>query len=374
MYYFDYSANYPCKKEVLEYLAKIEEENIGNANSIHEEGLKSYDLFKTIDTKIKALLNLEDDKEIIYTSSATESNNLAIKGIASSYSGFGKHILVSPYEHSSSNAALATLKDSGFEIEFLKLDKLGKIDLNDLKQKLRQDTILVVTIFVESEAGIVNDVLKISEIIKEINPNCHHLVDATQGITKIDIDLNKLDLVSFTPHKFGGLTGTGCLIKNKITILTPLINGGKSATLYRAGSIPLGLIGSIYKALELALENKEDEYDYVKGLWEYLTNNLKTIKKVKINSFDFPYIVNISLDGIKAKDSVELLNKRGICVSQKSACSISNTPSKTIMSVYQNRNLALSSFRISLADLTKKSDIDYLVNVIRSITDEKSIN
>ncbi len=367
MYYFDYSANFPCKKEVLEYMSDIELSYIGNANSIHKEGIKSYELFKELDSNIKDLLKLSDNKEIIYTSSATESNNLAIKGIAKSYNGFGKHILVSPYEHSSANAALATLKDEGFDIEFLKLNKGGTIDLDYLSNSIRKDTILVVTIFVESEAGIVNDVEKISDIIKLKNPNCHYLVDVTQGLTKIDLDLNKLDLVSFTPHKFGGLIGTGCLIKNKSTILTPLINGGKSSTLYRAGSIPLGLIGSIYKSIELALKNKEKDYNYVKELHDYLINKLSISKNILINSFDFPYIVNISINGVKASESVQKLNEKDICVSQKSACSISNTPSKTIMSVYQNKARALSSFRISLSELTTISEIDYLIDSIRSI-------
>lgn len=367
MYYFDYSANYPCKKEVLEYMSDIELSYIGNANSIHKEGIKSFELFKDLDFKTKELLTLDNNKEIIYTSSATESNNLAIKGIAKSYNGFGRHILVSPYEHSSVNAALATLKDEGYEIEFLKLNKNGTIDLESLATSIRKDTIIVVTIFVESEAGIVNDCEKIAEIIKTKNPNCHYLVDATQGITKIDLDLNKIDLVSFTPHKFGGLIGTGCLIKNKTTILTPLINGGKSATLYRAGSIPLGLIASTYKALEIAIKNKDKNFEYVNNLHNYFIEKLQCIKNITINSFNFPYIVNISLDGIKAQLAVEKLNEMNICVSQKSACSISNTPSKTIMSVYSNKARALSSFRISLSYLTSISDIDYLIDCLRSI-------
>lgn len=367
MYYFDYSANYPCKKEVLEYMSDIELEFIGNANSIHKEGIKSFELFKDLDFKIKELLKLDNNKEIIYTSSATESNNLAIKGIAKSYNGFGRHILVSPYEHSSVNAALASLKDEGYEIEFLKLNKNGTIDLDFLSLSIRKDTILVVTIFVESEAGIVNDCEAIRDVIKQKNPNCHYLVDATQGIAKIDLDLSKLDLVSFTPHKFGGLIGTGCLIKNKTTILTPLINGGKSATLYRAGSIPLGLIASTYKALEIAMKNKDKNLEYVNNLHNYFIEKLQCIKNITINSFNFPYIVNISLDGIKAQLAVEKLNEMNICVSQKSACSISNTPSKTIMSVYSNKARALSSFRISLSDLTSVSDIDYLIDCLRSV-------
>lgn len=368
MVYLDYSANYPVKEEVLDYMKEIELSYIGNANSIHNSGIKSLNLYNELDNNIKSLLKLNENFEIVYTSSATESNNLAIKGLAKSYSGFGKHILVSPYEHSSVNGALATLKDEGFEIEFLKVDSLGMIDKSYLESKIRTDTILVIAMFVESEAGIINDCESIADIINNKNPNCHYLCDATQGIIKFDLDLNKLDLISFTPHKFGGLTGTGCLIKRKSTILTPLINGGKSSSIYRSGTIPLGLIGSIYKSIELAYKDLDKERIYVIKLHKYLIDNLKASNKVMINSFDNnPYIINISLSGIKASDSVKLLNDADIYVSQKSACSISNTPSKTIMAIYNNRSRALSSFRISISSLTTYNDIDKLINTIRSI-------
>ncbi len=365
MIYLDYSANYPVKKEVLEYLTSVEINNIGNANSIHSLGIKSHETLDKIDNHIKEMLDLGDSQEIVYTSSATESNNLAIKGIAHAYSGFGKHILVSPYEHTSVNGALATLKDKGYEIEFLKLDTQGHIDLVELEKSIRNDTILVITIFVESETGLINDVNKINEIVKK-HKNCHHLVDVTQGILKEDINLKEFELVSFTPHKFGGLTGTGVLIKNKSTILTPLISGGKSNSIYRSGSIPLGLIASIEKSIELALLDKEKSNQYVKNLHNYLICNLEKLKNVSINLNEFPYILNISVKNVKASTMCAYLDKEGICVSQKSACSITNTPSKTIMALYNDKARALSSFRISLSELTTKEEIDILVDKIRS--------
>lgn len=360
MIYLDYAANYPVKKEVLDYMSKVELAYFGNANSIHSEGKRSYQKFESMDNHIKNMLNLNSLYEIVYTSSATESNNLAIKGIAKTYSGFGKHILVSPYEHSSVNSALATLKDSGFEIEFLSLDKYGHIDLEKLDKQIRNDTILVVTIFVESEAGIINDVKSINEIVSK-HKNCHHLVDATQGIFKEPLDLNKLELVSFTPHKFGGLVGTGCLIKKKSTILYPLINGGKSSSIYRAGSIPLGQIATIEKSIELEIGEIDKNNKIVKELHDYLIEKLKEIKEVEINSTSFPYIINISIKNIKASLSCAYLDNEGICVSQKSACSITNTPSKTIMALYNNKARAMSSFRISLSSLTLKEELDTLI-------------
>jgi cysteine desulfurase len=366
MIYFDYSANYPVKEEVIKYLYEVETNYYGNANSIHELGKKSLSKYNSMDSHIKNMLGLLDSSEIVYTSSATESNNLAIKGVARAYEGFGKHILVSPYEHSSVNGALGQLKDEGYTIDFIKLDKNGKIDLASLDSQIKSDTILVITMLVESETGLINDVSAIADIVKR-HPNCHHLVDATQGITKIDVDLNKLELVSFTPHKFGGLIGTGCLIKKKSTILYPLINGGKSSSIYRSGSIPLGLIASIEKSIELSLKNKEIDYNYVKGLQEYLLLNIKKEPNILVNSFDYPYIVNLSIKDKKASVVCDYLNQNGVCVSAKSACSISSTPSKTIMALYNNKARAFQSFRISLSSLTTKEEIDTLLNLLRSV-------
>lgn len=218
MIYLDYAANYPCKKEVLAALTEVELNYIGNYNSTHTAGLKSKEKFNKINTSIKNILNIDDEHEVIYVSSATEANNLAIKGICSSYSGFGKKILVSELEHSSINGALGFIKDNGYQVEFIKTNNDGSISIESLKEKLSSDVILVCVCLVDGETGYIHDYKKINEIVK--NTNAHLLVDATQGVGKFDIDFNELDLVSFTPHKFGGITGSGCLIKRKKTILT----------------------------------------------------------------------------------------------------------------------------------------------------------
>ena len=148
MIYLDYSANYPVKEEVLKELMNSELEYIGNINSTHPLGLKSLEKYKFYNNEIKRLLNINDDYEIVYTSSATEANNLAIKGICEAYSGFGKKILVSELEHNSINATLGYLKTSGYDIEFIKTNSDG-IDYSDLKSKMSKDVILVITILVE---------------------------------------------------------------------------------------------------------------------------------------------------------------------------------------------------------------------------------
>ena len=365
MIYLDYAANYPAKKEVLDALVDVELNYYVNYNSSHKLGIKSKEKYNELNNKIKDILSLDDNYSIIYTSSATEANNLAIKGICSSYSGFGKKILVSELEHSSINGTLGYLKDNGFIVEFIKTLNNGQIDLNDLKEKLTNVVILVCVILVDGETGLMHDYKKISEVIK--TSNAHFLVDATQAIGKFKLDFSYLELVSFTPHKFGGIIGSGCLIKRKNTILTPLFHGGESDSIYRSGSVPLGIIASIEKALELAYFSLEDNYSKVSKINEYILNELKQIKKIKINSFSNPYIINISIDGILGRKSVDFLNEHDIYVSQKSACSIKNTPSKIIMAIYKDKKRASSSFRISLSELVTIEEAEQLIKVIKEL-------
>lgn len=364
MIYFDYAANYPTKKEVLDYLSYVELNFYGNYSSNHPLGEKSRKLYKEINENIFDILDISKRQyEIIYTSSATESNNLAIKGVAKSYSAYGKKILVSELEHSSINGCLGELKNEGFEIEFIKTLDNGEIDKDDLKSKLTDDVILVCTILVDSETGFMHDYKTIQKIVKS-SRNAKLLLDATQAVGKFKLDLNDLDLVSFTPHKFGGLIGTGVLLRNKEIILSPLINGGESNSIYRSGTVPLGLIGTIYKSLELAYENMDKNYKYVLKLNRYFLSKLKNIKELQINSFSNPYFINISIKNKLSFKTIEYFNKHNICVSQKSACSVFNTPSKIINSIYKDKQRASTSIRITISDLSTFNEIDEFMHVL----------
>lgn len=370
MIYFDYSANFPIDSKVLECFNSVEREYFGNAVSSHVAGYKTLDRCKKATDELLDTLKLDKNEyEVIFTSSASESNNLAIKGIFNSYSGFGNHILCSPFEHSSITATLGYLKETyGAEIEQIPLDKEGRISVEKLKYKLRIDTILVCLILAESETGRIQPYKEVIDLLKYC-PRVHLLIDATQVMGKVDLDYNGIDLLTFTPHKFGGIVGTGFLIKKKKTVLTPLIHGGVSLSMYRSSTFPTGLYVSSIEAVKIAYSSMNEHYQYVLNLYNYLIDNLKQFQNIDINSFyDFPYILNISIKDTKASDVVKYLSDNDICVSQKSACSIKNTPSKTIMAMYSNRARALSSFRISLSYLTKKEEIDQLIKVLRGIT------
>lgn len=367
MIYFDNAATAKAYKEVLDTFVNVEENLLGNANGANIASQRVNEFVNELHNNIYKNLKLNPNEyDIIYTSSGTESNNLAIKGYALSHSGFGKHILVSPLEHSSINATLGYLKDNNYDIEFIPLDSNGHIDLNELDSLIRKDTIMVIVSLVEPETGIVQDYKALSELCK--NKKVTLFMDIVQGFSKMNIELNKIDMFSISPHKFGGIIGTGLLVKRKEIIITPLIHGGKSLSIYRSGSIPTSLIATIDKAIEISINNQEEHYQHVKKLHDYLLDNLKEINAVQINSKDnFPYIVNISVKGYRGNELVKYFSDKDISISQKSACSVPNTPSKVIMAVYKDKVRATSSIRISLSYMNTIEEIDIFLNALKEL-------
>lgn len=348
MIYFDHAANTKARKEVLDAFLATEEQYEGNTNSLHPEGRKAEEYYEILNSQVLSLLGLEHAQyEVVYTSSATESNNLAIKGLYESYSGYGNRMLSSEFEHSSTNGALAYLKDKGADVRLVNTKEDGTFDEEDLKEKLTPSCLLFALSAVEGELGTIQDIQKAQTIVNA-SENGHLLVDDTQAIGKIPLDLRGIDMISFAPHKFGGIIGTGALVKKKDIILTPLLHGGKSASLYRSGTVALGLIASLEKALELALAEEQDNFLKVRAIHDFLWDALSKDSHVLLNSApDNPYFLNLSILGKNGGDSVAYFAKHDICISQKSACSPSASPSKSVMAKYHNKPRALSSFRLS---------------------------
>ena len=250
MVYLDYSATTPVNKEVLDSFVRSSE-YIGNPNSLHKLGTDSKNLIDSATKQIKEILGT--DKEVIYTSGSSESNNLVIKGICSKYKNRGNHIITSPFEHSSIYGPLNYLMDNGFEVDFVNLDSNGIVDLNHLKSLIKDNTILVSIASVNSEIGLLQPIDEIGKIVKEY-PKCYFHSDMTQSIGKIKVPMENVDFISFSAHKFFGVKGIGCLLKNSNIVIDPLIHGGKSTTNYRSGTPALPLIVSLSKALRLSYE------------------------------------------------------------------------------------------------------------------------
>lgn len=366
--YLDYAANTPVDKEVLEAFNNATLKYYANPNSTHFLGKNVKEkIEKTTENILRMLVentHLNENSEIIYTSGSSESNNLAIKGIASAYKENGKHIITSFLEHSSVSSPLTFLKEQGYEIDVVNIKEDGTIDLEQLKSLIRQDTILVSLCYVDSEVGTIQPIAEIAKIIKDY-PNCVLHVDATQAIGKINVNFKDVDLISFAPHKFYGLNGFGVLVKRKGLVLEPLINGGASTTIYRSGTPVVGQIVALKKALELAFNNYESRKEHVKTLNLKIRDGLLKYNNVCVNTpnQENVYILNISVEGIKAIDFKNKLDEYGVCVSIKSACTVTITPSRIVLAMTHNRKRAFASWRISLSHLLSEDEIDSFLRI-----------
>lgn len=363
MIYLDYSATTPVNKEVLDSFNKVCLDFLGNSNSLHKLGVNNLHLIESATKQIKDLLKL-DNHEVIYTSGSSESNNLAIKGICLKYKNRGKHIITTHYEHSSVNEPIKYLESLGYEVSYVNSNEYGVVDINHLKELLRSDTILVSVNAINSEIGIKQPVEEIANILKDY-PKCFFHADLTQGIGKVDINLDGIDLISFSAHKIYGLKGIGCLIRKNNVLLEPLIHGGKSTSIYRSGTPAHPLIVSISKSLRIALNDLDKHYEYVNKLNNYIKDNLKDLKDVYINSNDYsiPHILNVSIKGIKSETFMHALEEYDIYVSTKTACSDVDSFSESVYDLTKDIELAKSSIRISLSYLTTMEEVEEFIRV-----------
>ena len=361
MLYLDYSANTPVDEEVLQCFCEAERRYPGNANAHHQAGATAKAAINEATRSIARCLGAPP-AGIIYTSGASEANNLAVKGLAALGGAAGRHILSSPLEHSSVSGSLEALQKQGYEVELLDILPDGTVDLADLKKRLRPDTVLVAVTAVDSELGVVQPIAEIAEIAELLKayPNCHFHVDATQAVGKIPVQFEGMDTMSLTAHKFYGLNGIGVLVKRLGLALPPLIHGGESTTPYRSGTPTIALACSLALALEKATAELPARAATVRSLNDRLRAELSRYPKVRINSpaNAVPHILNLSVQGVKGTVFQRELDTRGVCVSVKSACSADGLPSRAVFAVSRDRRNALSSWRISLSHLTTDEEID----------------
>lgn len=367
MIYLDYASHSPTDNEVLNVFNNINTRYMGNPNSMHRLGLEAKELLDNSTTKIAEILGVKKD-EIIYTSGATESNNLAIKGLLEKYGTSRKHVITTTLNHTSINGTLDILeREHGYEVEYVKVLKNGSIDLESLEDIITKDTILVTIPYVDSEVGIVQPVKEIGKFLKEKYPNVYFFVDATQAVGKINITTENVDLMTISPHKFYGLNSIGILIKKENIILKSLINGGKSTTIYRSGTPDLALVASTAKALEIIYPNIELNYKYVEKLNKKVREELLKYPTIHINSMDnsIPFTLNFSISDINSLNLVKELEKYEIYVSTKTACCPANTVSRCVYELTNSKKLALSTVRVSFSHLTTESEIDEFLKCLK---------
>jgi cysteine desulfurase len=369
--YLDHNATTPVHPEVLEAMLPFYKEGFGNASSIHSFGREAKVALEESREKVAKLLNT-DPLEIYFTSGGTESDNLAVKGIAWANRKKGNHIITSKIEHHAILESCKYLEREGFEVTYLPVDKYGLVEPDELKKNIRKETILVSIMHANNEVGTIEPIPELSKIAKENGVYFH--TDAVQSTGKIKIDVNSLgvDLLSLSAHKFYGPKGVGAIYITRGVRLTPLAHGGHHEKARRAGTENVPGIVGLAKALEIANRDMEKEDNRLKNLSERFFERItEKIPDVYLNGHPelrIPNTLNLSFKGVEGESIILSLDLKGIAVASGSACTSGTLePSHVLSAMGVPPDLAQSSLRFSFGRSNTIDDIDYVVEVLPEI-------
>lgn len=353
MIYLDNSATTKPYPEVLQVHQQVSERFFGNPSSLHQLGI---DASRLLSETRKQILHYTGftQYEIIFTSGATEANNIAIKGAALAKMNRGRHIVTTAIEHPSVIESFEQLKTLfGFDISYIQVNEQGRADMTHLKEVLRPDTVLVSLMHVNNETGVIQPIEEASSIIRKYAKEAIFHVDGVQGIGKVPMPKEMdIDLLTMSGHKIHGLKGTGALFLKKEIVLAPFITGGEQELGLRSGTEnPAGAV-SLAKAIKQSFEYLNKHHDEMIALKTELEQQLGKIEGVVINTpltHSAPHIVNFSVPGIQIEVLLHMLEKEGIYVSTTSACSAKKKePSRVLLAMGKSEEAAKSSMRISL--------------------------
>ncbi len=368
--FFDNSATTPISEKVLEAMMPYLTSSYGNASSIYSLGRDSRKAIDKARDQVAKALN-GDSKEIYFTNSGTESDNWAIKGVAYANKDKGKHIITSSIEHHAVLHTCKHLEKQGFEVTYLPVNKNGLVEIKDLIEAIRPDTILISIMYANNEIGTVQPIEEIGEIAKEKNIYFH--TDAVQAIGNIDIDLQKLniDLLSLSGHKFNGPKGIGALYIKNGTKVENLLHGGSQEKGKRPSTENVAGIVGLGKAIELATKDIAKKEKYLKNLKEYAIENLLKIPHTILNGDRerrLPGNVNVCFEYIEGESILLMLDQHNICASSGSACtSGSLDPSHVLLAIGLPHEIAHGSLRLTFSERNTKEEIDYLLNLLPAI-------
>lgn len=365
--YLDNSATTRCSERAKDLMVQILMQDFGNPSSLHGMGVTAEEYIKEAKNNIAKTLKAEE-KEILFTSGGTESNNMALIGTALANRRAGNHIITTEIEHASIAAPLEFLKEQGFRITKLSVDKNGHISLEELRDAVGEDTILVSIMMVNNEIGAVEPVAEAAKIIKEKNPNTIFHVDAIQAYGKYRIYPKKLgiDLLSVSGHKIHAPKGTGFLyIRDKVKI-KPIIYGGGQQKGMRSGTENVPGVAALGEAATEIYENFDEKIERMYALKEHFVEEVTKMEGVTVNGCtgrdSAPQIVSVSVDGVRSEVMLHTLEEKQIYVSAGSACS-SNKPSvsSTLKSIGLPKELLDSTIRFSFCVNTTMEEIDYAI-------------
>lgn len=372
--YLDNSATTRCSDRACQLMVDLLTKDYGNPSSLHMKGIEAERFVETAKKKIAKTLRVSE-KEIIFTSGGTESNNLAIIGAAMANRRAGNHIITTSIEHASVENPMEFLKEQGFDITYLSVDENGIISLEELEEAVTEQTILVSMMQVNNEIGAIEPVAEAAELIKKKNPATLIHVDAIQSYGKMYIYPKKLgiDMLSVSGHKIHGPKGSGFLWVKEKTKLKPLILGGGQQKGMRSGTENVPAIAGLGEAAEEIYENLDEKRAHLYGLKQRFINGIERLEGThvngKIGEDSAPHIVSVSFEGIRSEVLLHSLEDRGIYVSSGSACSSNNHAgkqkgSKTLRNIHLKENLLDSTLRFSFSVHTTEEEIDYALEVL----------
>lgn len=370
--YLDNHATTEIDRRVWDAMRPYFETAYGNAGSIHAYGWEAEAAVKQARTAIASVLST-DPTTVIFTSGATEANNLAIKGIAEAYFGRGKHIVTVQTEHSAVLAPCQYLETLGFEVTYLPVQPNGLIDLNHLERALRPDTILVSVMAANNEIGVLQPLRQIGQLCRQHQVIFH--TDAAQAIAKIPLDMDALgvDLLSFTAHKIHGPKGIGGLYRRPGITLAPKLHGGGQEGGFRAGTLPTPLIVGMAKALELGEDSRETEGDRQRHLRDQLWQGLKKIGGVMLNgdwTERLPGNLNVSFEGVQGQQLLLAIQPH-LALSSGSACSSHKSQaSHVLQALGRDRVQAQASLRFGLSRFTTPDEIQTAIAIVTQIVNK----
>ena len=375
--YLDYNATTPVDPRVLEAMIPYMKEEYGNPSSIHSFGSRAKAALDDSREQVAELLGARP-KEIVFTGCGSESNNFAIKGVAFGLREKGNHLITTQVEHASVLETFRFLESQGFKVTYLCVDEYGLIDLEELKESITNDTILVSIMFANNETGVIMPIQEIGEIVREKGVIFH--TDAVQAVGKLDINLKNLpvDLLSLSSHKLYGPKGVGALFIRLETSpgisLQPLIHGGGQERGRRSGTENVAGITGLGKTCEIVTEETKSQKSEarIKEMRDELYKEIsERISGVRLNGHPEKRLsntLNLSFEGAEGDSLVINLDLEGIAVSTGSACSEGNVePSHVLLAMGLSKELAVSSLRFSLGRFTGKEDIDRVIDILPGV-------
>lgn len=371
--YLDNSATTRCSERAKDIMVKVLMEDYGNPSSLHMKGVEAENYIKEAKKKIAKTMKV-DEKEILFTSGGTESNNTALIGAALANKRAGSHIITTSIEHASVSATAAYLEELGFRVTYLKVDKDGLISLDELREAVCEDTILVSMMMVNNEIGALEPIEEAIRVIREKNPKTLVHVDAIQAYGKYRIFPKKIgiDLLSVSGHKIHAPKGTGFLFIKDKTKVKPLIYGGGQQKGMRSGTENVPGVAALGEASAEIYEDFEEKIEHLYQIKERFVNGVSQIEGVSLNGKtgrdSAPQIVSVSIDGVRSEVMLHTLEDRKIYVSAGSACS-SNKPSvsHTLTGIGLKSSLLDSTIRFSFSVHTTEKEIDYALDVMKEV-------